>query len=49
MNKNTTNIESKGIFQRMLEDKRAIRRCIQQGGDLKVLAKERGIKFATPL
>ena len=42
-NKNTS------IFQKILEDKRAIRKCIQEGGDVKKLAKERGIKFATPL
>ena len=38
----------KGIG-RVLEDKRAIRDCIQKGGDVKQLAKERGIQFATPL
>lgn len=32
-----------------MEDKRAIRRCIQSDGDLKKLAEERGIKFATPV
>lgn len=37
------------IFQRMLEDKDAIRKCIQGKGDIKKIAKERGIKFATPL
>ena len=37
------------IFRRMLEDKRAIRECIRKGGDLKKLAKDRGIKFAKPL
>ena len=42
-NKNTS------FFQKILEDKRAIRKCIQEGGDVKKLAKERGIKFATPL
>lgn len=37
------------LFQRMLDDKRAIRHCIQHGGDLKALAKQRGIKFARPI
>lgn len=40
---------TKSIFQRVLEDKRAIRCCIQKGEDVKTIAKERGIKFATPL
>ena len=37
------------IFQRMLEDKNVICKCIQGKGDIKQIAKERGIKFATPL
>ncbi len=37
------------IFQKVLEDKRAIRDCIQKGENLKKVAQERGIKFATPL
>ena len=41
--------KTKSIFQRVLEDKRAIRDCIQKGGDVKQLAKERGIQFVTPL
>jgi hypothetical protein len=48
MNKKAGN-NSKSIFQKVLEDKRAIRQCIQTGGDIKKVAKERGIKFATPL
>ena len=39
----------KSIFQQVLEVKRAICQCIQTGGDIKKLAKERGIKFAMPL
>ncbi len=39
----------KSIFQQVLDDKRAIRECIQKGGDIKKIAKERGIKFSTPL
>lgn len=41
--------KGKSIFQQVLEDKRAIRQCIQTGGDIKQVAKERGIKFAMPL
>ena len=48
MNKKIVNKE-KSIFQKVLEDKRAIRQCIQTGGDIKKLAKERGIKFVMPL
>ena len=48
MNKDIKN-KNTPFFQNILEDKRAIRKCIQEGGDVKKLAKERGIKFATPL
>ena len=41
--------KQQNIFRRMLEDKRAIRECILKGGDLKKLAKDRGIKCAKPL
>ena len=41
--------KGKSIFQQILEDKRAISQCIQTGGDIKQVAKERGIKFAMPL
>lgn len=44
-----TKKSAKNIFQRMLEDKKAIHECIQKHGDMKKLAKERGIKFAKPL
>lgn len=37
------------IFQRMLDDKRAIRNCIATNGDLKQLAHERNIRFSTPV
>lgn len=49
MDKKNAIKEKTNIFQRMLEDKRAIRHCIQKGGDLKKLAKQRDIRFATPL
>lgn len=48
MDKKTVH-KSKSIFQQVLEDKRAIRQCIQNSGDIKKLAQERGIKFAMPL
>ena len=40
---------NKNIFQRILEDKKAINKCIKEHGDVKKVAKERGIKFAKPL
>ena len=45
----TPKVETKCFFQKLLEDKRAIRECIHKNGDLKKLAKERDIKFATPV
>ena len=45
----TPKVETKSFFQKLLEDKRAIRECIQKNGDLKKLAKERDIKFETPV
>lgn len=48
MNKTVVH-KSQSIFQRILEDKRIIRQCIQTGGDVKKVAQERGIKFATPI
>ena len=41
--------KAKSVFQRVLDDKRAIRECIQKKENIETLAKERGIKFATPL
>lgn len=38
----------RSVFYQMIEDQRAISRCIRSGGDLKKLAKERGIKFVKP-
>ena len=37
------------IFQRILDDKKAIRECIANHGNLKQLADERRIRFAAPL
>lgn len=47
--KSVTSNKSKSIFQQVLEDKRAIRECIQKKGNVKQIAQQRGIKFATPL
>ena len=41
--------KSSSFFQKVLEYKKAIRKCIQEGGDLKKIAKERDIKFSTPV
>ena len=41
--------KKRSVFLRILEDKRAIRKCVQEEGDVKKLAKERGIKFSTLL
>lgn len=49
MNEKNEIKEKENIFRRMLEDKRAIRRCIQNGEGLKKLAKQRGIRFVTPV
>ncbi|MCQ2129452.1 MAG: hypothetical protein MJZ08_08510 [Bacteroidaceae bacterium] len=37
------------IFLKMLDDKKAIRECLRNNGNLGKLAKERGIQFATPV
>lgn len=37
------------IFRRILDDKKAIRECIANHGNLKQLANERRIQFATPV
>ena len=42
-------INKENIFVKMLEIKRAIRKCIQNGGNLKQVEEEYGIKFAKPL
>lgn len=41
--------ETTSVFQRMMEDKIAIRECIKNGGDLKKVARERGLVFVKPL
>ncbi|MBQ7985546.1 MAG: hypothetical protein IJ250_07945 [Bacteroidales bacterium] len=37
------------FFLKLLEDKKAIKECIQNGGDIVKTAEQRGIKLATPL
>ncbi|MDD2954620.1 MAG: hypothetical protein PHC95_15955 [Parabacteroides sp.] len=49
MNNKKNETKTMPVFQRILEDKRIIRECIQKGGDVKKIAEQRGIKFATPL
>jgi hypothetical protein len=41
--------ENKNFFIKLLEDKEAMRECIQNGGDVNKTAEEHGIKLATPL
>ena len=41
--------KSTNILEKMLEDKKAIQKCIREGGDLKQVAKERNVRFVTPL
>ena len=47
--KNKKEEKRQSFFRKILEDKRAINECIRNGGDLKKLADERGIKFARPI
>ncbi|MDE5852187.1 MAG: hypothetical protein K2H25_05300 [Alistipes sp.] len=45
----TATTKSVNILEKMMEDKKAIQKCIREGGDLKQLAKKRHVKFVTPL
>lgn len=45
----TATKKSTGILEKMMEDKKAIQKCIREGGDLKQVAKERNVRFVTPL
>ena len=49
MNKQVKNKTDISVFKKILEDKRAIRQCIQRGENAKKIENDRGIKFATPL
>lgn len=44
-----TGTKARDFIKKVLEDKRAINECIRNGGDLKKLTDERGIKFAKPI
>jgi len=39
----------KNLLVKILEDKKAIQECIRNKGDLNQLAKDREIKFSTPI
>lgn len=39
----------KSGFLRLIEDKKAIGKCIREGGNLKQLAEQRGFQFAKPI
>ena len=41
--------QEKNFFVKILEDKKAMKECIQHGGDVAKTAEEHGIKLATPL
>ncbi len=45
----TTKAKAHNILEKIMEDKKTIHKCIREGGDLKKIAKERNIKFATPI
>ena len=45
----TTKTKTPNILEKMMADKKAIHKCIREGGDLKKIAKERNIRFATPI
>lgn len=47
--KSEKKINVTSFFQKVMEDKKAIRKCIQEGGDLKKTAKELNVKFSTPI
>lgn len=49
MKANNYSRQEQNVFRKMIEDKRAIRLCIQSNGDIRKIADERGIKFATPV
>lgn len=46
---NNQDNKQQNVFLKILEDQKAIRECIQNKGDLKKLADERHIRFATPI
>lgn len=49
MKMKSTNTQRKSVFLQMIEEKHAIAACVRERGDVKSLAKARGIQFAKPL
>lgn len=44
-----TKEEAKSFFQKIIDDKNAMIDCIENGGDMKALIKNRGIEIVKPL
>jgi hypothetical protein len=44
-----TKEEAKAFFQKIIDDKNAMIDCIENGGDMKTLIKNRGIEIAKPV
>lgn len=44
-----TKEEAKAFFQKIIDDKNAMIDCIENGGDMKTLIKNRGIEIAKPI
>lgn len=44
-----TKEEAKAFFQKIIDDKNAMIDCIENGGDMKALIKNRGIEIVKPL
>lgn len=42
-------MKRKSASLKLIEDKKAIGKCIREGGNLKQLAEQRGFQFAKPL
>ena len=49
MKKIKTKEDARAFFQKIIDDKKAMIACIERGGDLRQVAKERGIKLYNPL
>ena len=45
----TTKTKTPNVLEKMIENQKAIHKCIREGGDLKKIAKDRNIRFATPI
>ena len=44
-----TKEEARAFFQKIIDDKNAMIDCIENGGDMKALIKNRGIEIVKPL